>query len=413
MKIDKKRRRSLEKAPENKKMKEENGADSDGIDRISNLPNEILCHILSLMPIKYAVGTSILSTKWKNLFPLIPNLRLRLDDSLLLHPETPPIVYLVSFIKFVDRLLNITLLDVPSLQFLCLLCQKFNDGRVIGRWISSALRLKIRRMDIRIRRLRFPKFIFDSLYGCNIFSLNILFDFADNAPVCRFNLPNLHMLSVQCMKFDHLNILVASCPVLEYLVLNSCICQPGRVLRISVPSLKALKMISAVHAFQSEFEIDAPNLEYINYEGFLVKSYKVTRMRSLKIARFELDGTFVQYPFDAGEKAFELARSFAGAEKYWMSKQFITLLQNYPIPLPIFTKMIFVSIKCMDFNGWGLLARLLGCAPMLEKLMFRSGFDLESYENFKASLQEPVSFHMSREGESFVVLQIERNVEGN
>ncbi|EYU21646.1 hypothetical protein MIMGU_mgv1a008407mg [Erythranthe guttata] len=366
-------------------MKEENGADSDGIDRISNLPNEILCHILSLMPVKYAVGTSILSTKWKNLFPLIPNLRLRLDDSLLLHPETPPIVYLVSFIKFVDRLLNITLLDAPSLQ-----------------WISSALRLKIRRMDIRIRRLRFPKFIFDSLYGCNITSLNILFDFADNALVCRFNLPNLHMLSVQCMKFVHLNILVASCPVLEYLVLNSCICQPGRVLRISVPSLKALKVISAVHAFQSEFEIDAPNLEYINYEGFLVKSYKVTRMRSLRIARFELDETFVQYPFDAGEKAFELARSFAGAEKYWMSKQFITvraffflrfflslkkrwnivlmliislfvqLLQNCPQPLPIFTKMIYVSIKCMDFNGWGLLARLLGCAPLLEKLLFRS-----------------------------------------
>ncbi|KAK9689144.1 hypothetical protein RND81_09G038100 [Saponaria officinalis] len=54
-------------------------------DRISNLPNEVLGRILSLLPTKYAVATSILSSSWRNLYQLSSNLDF--DDSLLLNPQ--------------------------------------------------------------------------------------------------------------------------------------------------------------------------------------------------------------------------------------------------------------------------------------------------------------------------------------
>ncbi|MFS7927463.1 putative F-box domain, leucine-rich repeat domain superfamily, F-box-like domain superfamily [Helianthus anomalus] len=53
-------------------------------DRISNLPDDIIHHILSFLDLKYAVQTSALSLKWKHLWTLMPQLNLDSDtfDSL-------------------------------------------------------------------------------------------------------------------------------------------------------------------------------------------------------------------------------------------------------------------------------------------------------------------------------------------
>ncbi|MFS8021014.1 putative F-box domain, leucine-rich repeat domain superfamily, F-box-like domain superfamily [Helianthus anomalus] len=43
-------------------------------DRLSMFPEEITSHILSLMPTKYAVRTSILSTRWRYRWRFVTNL---------------------------------------------------------------------------------------------------------------------------------------------------------------------------------------------------------------------------------------------------------------------------------------------------------------------------------------------------
>ncbi|XP_058192300.1 FBD-associated F-box protein At4g10400-like [Rhododendron vialii] len=44
------------------------------LDRISMLPDSVLCHILSFLPTKNAVGTSILSTRYQYLWTCITSL---------------------------------------------------------------------------------------------------------------------------------------------------------------------------------------------------------------------------------------------------------------------------------------------------------------------------------------------------
>ncbi|GMQ07295.1 hypothetical protein CsSME_00051548 [Camellia sinensis var. sinensis] len=88
--------------------------DSNGKDRISNLTESILCHILSKLPTKFAAGTTILSTKWNNLFASIPNPTIDIDDSLLLNPHNNTTNS--NFINFMNHLFTVTLMDVPTIH---------------------------------------------------------------------------------------------------------------------------------------------------------------------------------------------------------------------------------------------------------------------------------------------------------
>ena len=49
------------------------------LDRLSDLPDDVICHIISLLPIKETVPTSILATRWRDLFSLISTLNI--DDN--------------------------------------------------------------------------------------------------------------------------------------------------------------------------------------------------------------------------------------------------------------------------------------------------------------------------------------------
>ncbi|KAK2972459.1 hypothetical protein RJ640_003885 [Escallonia rubra] len=67
-----------------------------GDDRLSNLPDEILCHILSFLPTKNAVATSILSSRYSSLWSYIPVL----DFPYQRHLHSPQ-----KFMEFVNKVL--------------------------------------------------------------------------------------------------------------------------------------------------------------------------------------------------------------------------------------------------------------------------------------------------------------------
>ncbi|XP_052882365.1 F-box protein At1g19070-like [Gossypium arboreum] len=116
-------------------------------DRISNLPDHIRCYILSFLPIQEAVRTSVISTKWRNLFASISTVDF---DTYLLCRLTDGNVE--SFKNFVDRLLKFP--DQLSLDCFRLRGDEFdswNDeghGFDVSGWICAAVCHGVKEIDL-------------------------------------------------------------------------------------------------------------------------------------------------------------------------------------------------------------------------------------------------------------------------
>ncbi|KAK8538459.1 hypothetical protein V6N13_134138 [Hibiscus sabdariffa] len=112
-------------------------------DRISKLPDSILSRVLSLLPIKDAVSTSILSTRWRHLYAYLPSLDV---DFHLLRRSPPHTV--VSFTNFMDKLLFLhTEGRIEQFQLHHTNILGINDSDVLG-WISAPLWRGVKEVDL-------------------------------------------------------------------------------------------------------------------------------------------------------------------------------------------------------------------------------------------------------------------------
>jgi hypothetical protein len=97
---------------------------SSAIDRISNLPNDILCHILSFLPTKLAFTTTVLSKRWKlPLFKLLTTFHF--DDESFSNKMTFP--------RFID-IVMLFALPIKTFHLKCNSIQSYS----FNRWIKSA-----------------------------------------------------------------------------------------------------------------------------------------------------------------------------------------------------------------------------------------------------------------------------------
>uniref|UniRef100_A0A2N9GEC6 F-box domain-containing protein n=1 Tax=Fagus sylvatica TaxID=28930 RepID=A0A2N9GEC6_FAGSY len=71
--------------------------------RISNLPDSLLCHILSFLPTIEAVATSLLSSRWKTVWTLVPNLYFDVDKIEAISNSSSSDQYHVTFAQILFR----------------------------------------------------------------------------------------------------------------------------------------------------------------------------------------------------------------------------------------------------------------------------------------------------------------------
>ena len=250
-------------------------------DRISDLPEPLLCHILSFLPTKQSVATTILSRTWNHLWTLVPNLDLdttTIDASFNLEP-------------IVSRLLSLQ--RTPCLQNFRLKflygCSSFNNPvSYLETWLRIAAGRKVEELDLDYESIRYtPLQLPPSFFSCTTLVVLKLRGDIHIDPPSSFQFPSLkimHFINIS-LGFTYFSLrLISACPVLEEL---SCERKylDGEY-KICVLTLKRLsitlreaefvskfvaKFVAEIGLFGCEYklEINAPALEYFNFEGNL------------------------------------------------------------------------------------------------------------------------------------------------
>ncbi|EOA12648.1 hypothetical protein CARUB_v10027685mg [Capsella rubella] len=219
-------------------------------DRISHLPDHLItCHILTRITTWDAVRTSVLSTRWRNLWQLVPSLDLDSGRHFWLFSD---------FVSFVGRFLDLHK-DHSLIQKLCLTIHDRYAGKsYLTSWIDVVTRGRIQHLDI--------SFIKDSGFGdipMSVYTCGTLV----HLRLCRLNLVNVEFVSLPCLKILYLKYihspseailerLISGCPVLEDLTLTDSSSENVKVLQVRSKTLKRIHINEIFHVV-----IDAPLLQ--------------------------------------------------------------------------------------------------------------------------------------------------------
>jgi len=222
------------------------------MDRIIGLPDEVLVKILSFVPTKVAVSTSILSKRWEFLWMWLTKLKFgskRYSESEFKRLQC-----------FLDR--NLPLHRAPVIEsFRLVLSDSHFKPEDIRMWVVVAVSRYIRELKIYSSHYGEKQNILpSSLYTCKslvILKLDggVLLDVP--RMVCLPSLKTLELKGVRYFKQGSLQRLLCNCPVLEDLVVNLSHHDNMGKLTVIVPSLQRLSLSTPS---SREFVIDTPSL---------------------------------------------------------------------------------------------------------------------------------------------------------
>ncbi|XP_022735816.1 F-box protein At5g03100-like isoform X2 [Durio zibethinus] len=244
------------------------------LDRISELPKDVLCHILSLLPMQMAIQTSILSTRWRHLWKSTHVV----DFHDLPFSARKPVDY-TPITRCLDSL------ESPNIKSFTVVGHIGHRSHPdVRRWVEFAFSKNVETLRIGLMQISFPvKF---SLLPRSFFTKNdqtqkikvLLLSHVDFIPPRGVTFSGSGFVSLQSLSLTNCKLvdgtvesLLRKCLVLEVLVLDSCF---GLIrVNISGPNLKLKQLTFMRNLFDEEedmlFEVDAPGLATLKYSGDL------------------------------------------------------------------------------------------------------------------------------------------------
>ncbi|XP_038688529.1 F-box/LRR-repeat protein At4g14103-like isoform X2 [Tripterygium wilfordii] len=177
---------------------------SDDKDRISQLPDSLLHHILSFLPTKDAVMTCVLSTRWQDLWMSVTNLDFKCYGYYKKEDKSNN-----SFTNFVERVL---LFHSSNIIRFCLDYGDSLDASRVNSWISAAVRRRVQEFRLSIHTqsvLWLPR---------NLCTSKMLTELKISAS-CELKLPSIICLS-NLKRWSKINHVTISLPNLRSLALS-------------------------------------------------------------------------------------------------------------------------------------------------------------------------------------------------
>ncbi|XP_057446548.1 FBD-associated F-box protein At4g10400-like [Lotus japonicus] len=182
------------------------------VDTISILPDSILCDILSFLPTKQAVATSVLSKRWKPLWLSVPTLDF--DHVLLYNNEDSA--------RFVQSVYAVILFrdqhqPIHKFRLNCANCDHL-DVVNVNAWLHAAVQRRIHHLDISLSFDQPKSFISPVIFSCKTLVVLKLQGVTLKPLDSTVDLPLLKILHLQQVFFKNrgcLAELLTGCPVLE------------------------------------------------------------------------------------------------------------------------------------------------------------------------------------------------------
>ncbi|CAA7047961.1 unnamed protein product [Microthlaspi erraticum] len=240
--------------------------------RISELSDDLLIKILSFLPTKIAVSTSIFSKQWRFLWLWLP--KLEYDD---FNITTGPLSSFLSYRDFIDK--NLPLHRAPAMESLLFRCHVLGllQADDINRWVEIAVSRLLRELSISYFRfvekpsdvLSLPSSLYtcDSLVTLKLRGKNVAVDVPQT--VC---LPSLKNLQLQCVTYSNggsLGLLLSHCPVLEdLLVERDDDSDNRRAVIVNVPSLQRLSLRIGRECSSDGYVLITPSVKYFKFEDY-------------------------------------------------------------------------------------------------------------------------------------------------
>ncbi|KAL4628458.1 hypothetical protein ACB092_05G239700 [Castanea dentata] len=324
----------------------------EGENRIDNLADAIVQHILSFFPTKDAAKTSILSNRWKYLWLSVPDLDFHDGAYHFTDAEEPPHKRKL-FMDFVERVL---LLREPStITNFSLACNVLSDSSRITTWISAAVKHKVQLHLNMFNLLELPSFVSFS-------NLKIL-------TLIRIVFPDDHSAQK----------LFKVCSILEELYLIFCSWENVKAVCISSPKIQKLYIQEKDTSYYGcQFAVFGTSLKYFSYMGDFVHDCHI--QDSSSIVEAHLQG----YNGDRkiGYRALKLLRRLSNAKSlklddnavelsfmFWYSGTYDWTLD--PVPGCFLTHLKTIEISMFNGSEIEILAVkiLLKSATVLEKMV--------------------------------------------
>ncbi|KAI3867069.1 hypothetical protein MKX03_007346, partial [Papaver bracteatum] len=219
-----------------------NGEDYD---RLSNLPESLIHHILSLIDMKYSVQTSVLSKRWRYMWTPLRTLSMNYDYSTHrnLHGDVDDYMY------FVERVLMLRD-NACDIQKFHLICHKYlapftEINFPLDTWMLGAVRRNVQDLLLDLP-LPEESMLPPCIFTCkSLTKLVLCCDSYNQAMVTlpkSFDLPNLKSLKLKGLTIydiDLTNKFLSSCPVLESLAITRSSLD---LTDINTPNLKYLTL---------------------------------------------------------------------------------------------------------------------------------------------------------------------------
>nr|XP_011462746.1 PREDICTED: F-box/FBD/LRR-repeat protein At5g22660-like isoform X1 [Fragaria vesca subsp. vesca]XP_011462764.1 PREDICTED: F-box/FBD/LRR-repeat protein At5g22660-like isoform X1 [Fragaria vesca subsp. vesca] len=382
----------------------------DGEDKISQLPDAVLSHMLSFLPTKHAVRTSILSTRWKNIWASVPTLDLEhyyCDERRSLH---------AGFVSSIDRVLYCESSDIQRFR-LHYYCLSEDLSRIDG-WIRTAIRRNVVELDLcvwvrgdKVEKIELPTTIF----LCKTLKLNLesnCFIYAPPESGCFPNLKVLH-IGVDCPDKEFMEKLFTFFPLLEDLSIDGRLSSDiSGTFKLFVPELKRLRIdidsdLTFEDPYEYYFSINAPKLEFVNLKMDFLPSIVLDNAKSLvkAVLSFSHHDAIEHEHYD--DRATTLLAAISNVQHLSLSVHSLDASC-----IPAFDNLIHLKLVLHDCHHWEVLAELLHRTPNLERLVLEHNGDVDCDSEREFDSHEERYFANNPNSENEETSEDEENYKG-